>query len=173
MKSLFLLTAALALTVVLLPSRVWAHGAGKSFEKTVGEYTVEMEYEALELQADESVRLSFAIAKKDAAASVEFTDAWVRITQGTEAVFAGDIHNPEFGKVGATVVFPEGGDYEVSVRFQNKDQTLAEASFPVTVAASTEQNQSNRASQPYSWLVGGILGLVAGYSLSFLKKRKS
>ena len=169
------LAIALILTIAVpsITQFVSAHGLGQSIEKTIGDYTVEVEYEAPELQAEEPVRLDFKISKKDMPGSVEFTDTWVRIAQGTETIFVGSIHNPEFGKAGMTFTFPESVNYELSVRFQNKDQTLAEASFPLTVAAGEKQANSTRTSQPYSALITGIIGLALGYGLSFLMKRKA
>ncbi|TSC74434.1 MAG: hypothetical protein G01um101433_1062 [Parcubacteria group bacterium Gr01-1014_33] len=133
---------------------------------------MEVEYEALELQAEEPVRLDFAISKKDSPGSVEFTDAWVRITEGTETLFAGGIHNPEFGKAGFTFPFPRRGNYELSVRFQNKDKALTEASFPLAVTASEEQPRPSSALPIYPVLIGGVIGLAAGCALSYLQKRK-
>lgn len=152
-----------------------AHGFGQVLERTAGEYTVQFEYEALELQADESVRLDFAITKKDPSESVEFTDIWVRIAQGNETVFTGSILNPEFGRAGMIFTFPENGEYELSVRFQNKDKTLAEASFPLSVVPSmgNERKSGGGLASSAGWLLGGLIGLGVGFLLSFLAKKRS
>jgi hypothetical protein len=97
----------------------------------------------------------------------------VRITAGARTVFAGGIHNPKLGGSGMVYTFPKAGEYALSVRFQNNDDIVAEAEFPLTV----EQNPNNAGSSggvsiPVLVLIltGGLLGGFLFRTLSRNKK---
>lgn len=170
-KYLYILPLVMMLGMAPSQKLIQAHGLGQSLTKTVGDYTIEVEYEALKLQADESVRLDFSITKKDTKEEVQFTDIWVRIAQGNKTVFAGALAKANFGKPGMTYTFPEAGEYELSVRFQNADKTVAEAPFQLRVERATA-GKTKQKKLPSQLIVGAIIGLVIGFSLSFLTKRQ-
>ncbi len=110
----------------------YAHVNGVSYEKTKDGYQIDAGYGAPAPAVGESLLMDFRLRRdgKD----VLFTDTWVKITAENGAVvFASGIHNSEFGGPRISYVFPREGKYEVSMRFENKDETLVEDSFPVTV----------------------------------------
>src|SRR5689334_16330705 len=121
------------------------HGLGLTFLKDAGDYSIDLDADVLALQANQSIRFSFSILSKNEAPPPEFTDAWVRIApkDGFGTVFAGDLHNPEFGLTGMTFIFPQGGEYELSVRFQKDGEKVTEdVVFPLTVENDTNASQN-------------------------------
>lgn len=156
----------LAVAIFVTPVFALAHGSGKTLEKAVGDFVVDVEYEAPELRAGEPVRFSFNIWNKDRTRSLEFSDVWVKIVpQKRNAIFAGDVHNPELGSAGFTHTFPKDGPYELTVRFQkNGEQLTDETSFPLTVLAN-ETEKSSR-----NWddaLIGMFVGMVIAVTITF------
>lgn len=166
---LSVITAAFLISGTVSP--VYGHGdEGLEFEKVVGGYTVDVDADALVLQADQPVRFSFNIEAQEQ--EVEFTDVWVRITPkgsfGT--VFAGDIRKSELGATGMTFTFPHGGEYELSVRFQNNGERIAdEASFPLVV-----ENSPNDSKTIFTrdLLIGLFLGTLIAFAAGFFLKKK-
>lgn len=166
----------LLLTIALLAaiaSVTHGHGFGQTLEKAIGDFVIDVDYDALELRAGEPARFNFNIWNKDRTQPSEFTDVWVRIApQNTQGVvFAGSVHNPEFGFAGFTYTFPRSGFYELAVRFQKNGEQLAEeVSFPLTVTAGETQEGSR------NWrdvILGIVIGLIIGFSLAlaFFKRK--
>lgn len=155
---------------MLSPAIGKAHGIGASIEKVVGEHTIDIGYNPSEVEAGEQIRFDFDLLKKDGGVP-PFTDVWVRITSKDRGIaFAGGLHKPEFGLIRMTYVFPQSGEHELSVRFQNGEETLAEASFPLSVAGSlADAKPSIQLSSQLT--VGALIGLVIGFFLSGLLKR--
>ncbi|MCP6719991.1 MAG: hypothetical protein KJI72_01515 [Patescibacteria group bacterium] len=149
---------------------VRAHGVGESLEKVVGEYLVDIGYDAFELRAKESVRFDFSLWTSDQSEEIPFTDIWLRISQNNKAVLAGGIQNPRFGKAGVTYAFPEKGEYTLFVRFQNGDESLVETSFPLAVEEGNE-SASNTSPVSKELLIGVGVGLVIGSLITFLLRR--
>lgn len=177
MKTFSLSLASILLLVAMsVPYSALAHGEGQSVEKTVGEYTVKLEYEAFELQAGESTRLDFEMMRGENKEDIPFSNVWVRITQGNKTIFAGGIAKSDFAKTGVTYTFPESGDYELSARFQNdKGESIVEAAFPLKIAQATTED-AQKQDIPFSpqLLLGIFIGLIVGYALSlFIKGRTS
>lgn len=164
-----------SLLVLSFVSYAQAHGIGQSVEKQVGDYTIDIGYDSLtpEVPADAAVRFDFALWNKDKTEPVDFTTVWVRIAplQGEGILFAGYLGQPDFGPTGISYVFARGGTYEVTARFTNKDKTLAETSFPLTVQNSAASQASNAPLSRNIW-ISGLAGLVIGASFSFLFRRK-
>lgn len=171
---LAVLTISLFLGVLFYPAiPVRAHEAGKSLEKVVGEYLVDIGYDVLdELRAKESIRFDFSLWTSDRNEEIPFTDIWLRISQNNKAVFAGGIQNPRFGLAGITYAFPDKGEYTLFIRFQNGDESLVEASFPLTVEKGNE-SASNASPVSKELLIGVGIGLVVGSLITFLLRRRT
>lgn len=139
---------------------VFAHGTGESLEKVVGDYVVDVGYDSFNPKAFESIRFDFQLLANGNKESVPFTDTWVRIMDGNNLLFAGWLAKPTFGLTGMSYAFPKGGIYEITVRFQNDDTTVAETSFPFSVI---EKEQKSRFSKEVflGLLIGLIVGVVA------------
>jgi hypothetical protein len=125
--------------VLFLPAFfVSGHGTGQSLERAVGDYVVDVGYDSFEPRALESIRFDFQIFLSESREPAPFTDTWVRVMEGDNLLFAGFLAKPIFGLTGMSYAFPAGGIYEVTVRFQNDDTTVAEASFPFPVAEKSK-----------------------------------
>ena len=139
---------------------VHAHGTGQSLEKVVGEYLIDVGYDVLgALKPDESVRLDFNVFLNETGEVISFTDIWVRIAEGNKTVFAGGIHKARFGSTGMTFTFPEDGEYELNIRFQNESDSIVETTFELSVEGS-DDNKRTEASGSFSFgiIVIGIMG---------------
>lgn len=171
MKKYSLVLPLVMVTVIFLASLTYGHGAGQALSSQVGDYTIDIDYESFtsEIYINESVRFSFQLWNKDKTEPVEFTGVFVsiKLQQGYNSVFSGQLGIPEFGGVGMSVVFPDPGSYELMARFINKDGTLAEAKFPLTVVGE-EKNGITR-NLFMAMFVGIIIGIVVGFF--FFKKR--
>ncbi len=166
------------ITVIIfsLAGMAQGHGSGQTLTQAVGNYILDLEYESLALRAQEPVRMNFSIRWADPAhkPDLEFTDAWVSIIEANTkggfdpTVFAAPIFKAKFGPTGMTYVFPAGGIYEVAVRFENGDKTIAESSFELTVAHTPQPMNAMTA------LLGGLAGLGIGVlGVYMLGKRKN
>jgi len=148
----------------------YGHGFGQSFEKVVDDYMIDVGIDTLDLVAGEPMRFDFVLWNKDRTETSEFTDAWVRIVPIDRGiVFAGNLHQPEFGSTGMTYVFPKAGDFELTVRFQNNGEPIVEASFPLRVGAGASESSGAFSKQ---LIMGLFLGFVAGASVVWFLRRK-
>lgn len=152
----------------LFVSTVLAHGDGASFEKEVGNYSIDIGYDPENPEAGEPARFDFKLFDKSSGAVVAFSDVWVRIEKEKNTVFATGIHNPEFGKAGLLYSFPEAGTYTIFARFENGDKTIVETSFDLDVINSSVVTGTPPFEQPLIW---GILGIMIGLFLSRVKRR--
>ncbi len=179
MKPIFAISA-LAL-LFLVPFSVFAHSAGASYEVTSQGYTVDIGYSVPAPQVDESVAFDFGLRKSGASedSNAPFDDVWVKIESNDtkSVVFASGIHNAEFGGPRISYVFPHAGEYTISARYENKDGSLAEASFPMTVVpAEGGQNAPNPLVQNVLFAVLGFLAGAGGvyfWGRSALRKMPS
>lgn len=160
MRRIFALLILVLLAAVALPA--YAHVNGVSYEKTKDGYQIDAGYGAPAPAVGESLLMDFRLRQEGK--DVPFTDTWVKITAENGAVvFASGIHNSEFGGPRISYVFPREGKYEVSMRFENNDQTLVEDSFPITVlpASGTGIVLFGMDSTPYLLIIVGIaLGVI-------------
>lgn len=154
----------IALFVLLTAAPALAHGDGASFETTIDGYFIDVGYSAPEPTSEDVVLFDFAIEREGT--PVAFDDVWVRIEQDGATVFAGGIHNAPFGGARLSYRFPGTGSYTVNVRFETDQGPLAEASFPMSVAASETADTS----LPY---VPALVGLLLGAGLTFAFMRRT
>lgn len=156
-----------------------ANGFGMVLDKQVGEYTVNVDYDALAgIFANEPVQFAFQLFNKDRTRPVDFNDVWVTITPSgtgsnyTPPVFSSGIATPHFAPAGMTFAFPKGGTYDLGVRFEKDEKVLAEATFPLT---ATEYSKGFKLTRDV--LVGAVSGLALGSFLwilftLFFKRKK-
>jgi len=110
-----------------------SHGTEASLEKEVGKYIVDIGYKPEEIKEKETEVFDFNLIDKTSKEEIVFTKVWVRISNNNESAFAGGLAKSSLAKTTLSLQFPESGEYEFSVRFQNEEETLAEASFPISV----------------------------------------
>lgn len=144
----------LLLTVFALP--VEAHESGESFESVIDGYTVDIGYTTAEPATDDVVAFDFQLEKEGKV--VPFSDVWVRIEDAQKVVvFAGGIHNSQYGGARMSYRFPEAGSYTMSVRYEQGEVALAQVSVPMTVTGAAATDASTNA-----MVIGTILALVVG-----------
>jgi hypothetical protein len=154
----------------LVPGTALAHGTGASLEKIVGEYRLDIGYNPTILEAQDPSIFDFDLLFDETGERAAFTDMWVRIVQGRKTVFASGIHKPDFGNTTMVYSFPEKGDYELTVRFQNEEEKIVEGSFLLEVQGRPEASGPGIS---FPWFAVGIfIGIVAGFLTSFAIRKK-
>ncbi|OGM97083.1 MAG: hypothetical protein A3B86_03030 [Candidatus Yanofskybacteria bacterium RIFCSPHIGHO2_02_FULL_38_22b] len=147
-----------------------AHGLGQSLEKEVNGYFIDVGYDAVDsIEAGVPIRFDFNLLTKDRLSTEDFTSVWVKIAPRDKGLsFAGFLHRPEFLLTGMSYTFQNAGQYEITVRFLDKeDKNLAEASFPLEVQGGDLEQQALLQA-----IGAGIGGLVLGAITAWLLKNK-
>jgi len=147
---------------------VWAHGESFSIEKEVDGYIIDIGQTPENITANESVRFAYDLLDNMTNEVVTYTDVWVRIQKDRKVIFASGIHQPKFGSTGMTFTFPESGEYELSVRFQNEGDSIVETSIPLTVVDNPEGGGK---SSPWLPLGTGVVGCILGFALAFMFRK--
>lgn len=149
--------------VLLFPAVTFAHAAGASVERLVGEYVLDIGYDPQYPNAGEPVRLDFSLYNKDKRTAVPFTSIFVRVEGSKGLLYAGSIHASEFGLTGFALYLPEPGSYTIQARFQDGDTTIVEGAIPLSVErGDVEPAQGTTYLVP---IVVALLALTAGYFL--------
>jgi hypothetical protein len=141
----------LASLALVVPGAASAHGSGITFTATTTAATgevrlIDVDYSDFTVYAGTFGRFDFKLfSDPERTEAVPFTDLWVRIEEErdggrSKVFFAGPIAKADFGGTGFSIVFPEAGEYLLSVRYNDAQggaigSTLAEAEFPLTVVA--------------------------------------
>lgn len=165
----FILTTAI---LIFFVGTVHGHGLGQSLEKEIGDYVIDVGYDASDkVYAGEAIRFDFNLWKKNRTDVADFDHIWLRIAPKEEGIlFAGFLYRPEFLLTGMSYAFAEAGQYELTVRFLDKDdKNLAEASFPID-AVSEEAPFASLMS--VGTLAGFLFGALVGAGIVFLTTRK-
>jgi hypothetical protein len=160
----------LYIILLLFPIMLFAHGSGASLEKEVGNYFIDIGYEPAEIVAGDSLRFDFGIFTGSDKSEVLFSDIWVNISKENKTVFATGVHRQDLGTTGLTMVFPEGGEYVLDVRFQNKGESIAQTTFSIDVLES--ENDSGTAKSIYSSYFGLIASFVFGIGVAYFGLRR-
>ncbi|MDP3779454.1 MAG: hypothetical protein Q8R30_05435 [bacterium] len=133
-----------AMFCILITSTAKANGFGITLDKAVGDYIVNVDYDALSgIYSGDPVQFAFQLFNKDRSDQPEFEDVWVSITPTgrgdlfPQPVFDGGLMGSAFPPSGMTFVFPYPGSYTLNIRYEKEYKTLAEASFPLEVEAGS------------------------------------
>jgi len=149
-----------------------AHGTGATTQQLVGEYTISIDFSPTVLDAGSPATFAFELERTETNEFIDFTDIWVRVVQGHKTFFATGVHKPQFGRTVMTYTFPDAGEYEIFVRFQNVAEPLAETSFPVIIEeAESEEGSSRNPFTLLSLVFAGVFGLLVGSLATFLFKK--
>ncbi len=178
----------LALGVVFFlsnPESVFAHGeAGMTFTSTTTEgRIVDVDYGDTYIEADRIGRFDFGLFEDGARQKqVNFTDMWVRIRHDDgsrvgKLLFAGPVAKQEFGGNGFSFVFPEGGAYTLSVRYNDADkdkfgETVAEAEFELDVLRNPDDDKFGFGMEFWVGLIGGLFMAVVGLLPILMRQKK-
>ncbi len=175
--SLIIITFSLVFT-----STVSANGFGMTLDKVVGDYTANVDYDAVSgIFTGQPVQFAFQLFNKDRSRPVDFTDVWVTITpKGTNnndgyvpPIFDGGIIGSGFPPAGMTFTFLAGGTYDLQLRFDKDDKTLAEATFPLKVEGGEGKTLVVNSNNARNSLGGGVVGLILGAIIVWFFKRKN
>ncbi len=161
----------LFLSFFILPVIVFGHGTGGTFEEVVGGYKVDVGYEPENVLSGESLRLDFDLYDLQDK-EVEFTEVWVNVSQENKTVFAGEINRSFIGGAGMTIVLSNPGEYKVSVRYENGDKSIVEASFPLLVENSDAIKDDSEFSGSKISYIFGLAGLILGFGLKYIIDKK-
>lgn len=180
----------LIVATVSSPEQTMAHGEeGLTFSATStteggAPYIVDVDYSDLVIEAERIGRFDFNLfLDQERTKPVEFTDMWVRITRNDgergRTVFAGGVAKQQFGGNGFSYVFAEGGQYTLSVRYNDANidkfgETVAEAEFSLDVLRSDDEDTFKFDSMEF-WvgLIGGLFTALLGVLPLLLGRRKS
>ncbi|MDA1337264.1 MAG: hypothetical protein O3C23_00640 [bacterium] len=147
---------------------VSAHSTGVSLEKTIDEYRVDIGQNPPVLETENPAVFDFDLVFEKTGERAEFSDIWVRIVQGKKTVFASGINKPDFGNTTMVYTFPQGGEYELNVRFQKAGEKIVEASFPLAIEGVTTDSGFNLP----LLLLGFFIGTICGFLVSFILLKK-
>jgi len=183
-KKYIIFTIAITLALVALsPSSAEAHGEEVlTFTATTTDGSiVDIDYTGLMIEAGVSGSFIFNLFSDETRTTeAPFKDLWVRIIEddGTEwgrTIFAGPVSKPEFGGQGFLYIFPKGGEYRLSIRY-NRDSVVGSneesisAEIPLTVYRSTAEEEFSFNTEFLVGLSAGILGTLT-LGIPFLRRR--
>ena len=165
-----LMRAFLFVTLLALPGILCAHGAGVSFEQVVGDYVVDVGYDPAQPVSGDRLIFDFNLLSPVTSTNVPFDYVWVRLEHQTRTLLATGIVHAEYGPTSLLFTVPRDvtGDLTVKVRYQQSDDTLAEATFQLPVA------EQRKVFKDFAPLIGAIAaGLAAGLAAAivFMKFR--
>ena len=150
-----------------------AHGIGLTVESQTPEgYTASLDVDTPVPYQNEAIRLDFEIFSAERK-PIEFTDIWVRIEQGENAVFAGPIARPQFGATGFSTTLPFSGEYTVFVRFNDDNTVITETQFTLFVEAAKSAGNGGGAlaMSVATFVIGVLCGFFAAQL--FMKRKVS
>lgn len=133
MKNIFWLT--LIFTSVFLPGSVQAHLEG-GVDIIVEQYTVDFGHTPENPQAGETTALAINVIDTTTGQVIDPAFVWLRISGPTGVIFAGNLAS-ELEHVNFSFVFPEAGDYDLTVRFPEITD-LEEVTLPLSVIANPD-----------------------------------
>lgn len=119
----------------------YAHGFGVTLDKAVGDYIVDVDYDAAGggIYAGNPIQFTFRLFNKDRSKQIEFSNVRVNITSTSENAFARPVFDggiaswSAFAPSSMTFAFPDAGSYTLTLRYHQGDITLVEAAFPFDV----------------------------------------
>jgi hypothetical protein len=157
----------LSFVLLSLPFGALAHSSGTFYETVVDGVHIDVGYSSAAPAVGEAVIFDFTL-DPDQPLVPRYTDVWVRVeSEDGSVVLATAVHNAEFGGPRMSYVFPRAGNFTISMRYENGNTTLAEASFPITVVPDTKSGGIPW----YAFLLGGIvIGAAGTYVYTHRKK---
>ena len=149
-----------------------ANGFGVTLDKVVGDYTTNVDYDAIDgIYSGYPVQFAFQLFNRDRTQPVAFSDVWVTITQigantYTPPVFDAGIVGSSLISPGMTFMFAKSGSYDMKIRFETGDKSIAEATFSLTVTDGGKSSATGRFSSDF--FRGGLSTLIIILAIEFL-----
>lgn len=161
-----------------------AHGFGVTLDRAVGDYIVNVDYDAVTgIYAGSPVQFAFELFNKDRSQQIEFSNVWVSITLAGKNTFArpvfdGGIVGSTFPPSSIIFAFPSAGSYTLTLRYEKADKTLAEATFPLDVLpGETTVGQGGFFHLNSDVFKGGLvviaLWVITGFGRRMLRKKEA
>lgn len=171
----------------MLPALTSAHGTGLTFTATVtGDngtpYYIDVDYTEEALVANALGRFDLKLfADESRTEAVAFTDVLIRISKANTAesrgvmLYSGSITKADIGATGFSFMFPESGEYMLTVTYHGIDEEsqsveLGEAAFLLEVHKSEGKRKFNFTRE--FWLgisFGFFISIVAMYLMKSKK----
>jgi hypothetical protein len=155
----------------VLPLCTSAHGLGLSWERQVGDHTVDIGYDPVPME-DTRLLLDFELwGDTEKTIAVEYDRIWVRMQIAGQTIFATGIGKAPLGPTTLLLLLPQGlsGEAEILVRYEKEGAVIAEALFPMTVAPMEQ-----KASESLPLLVLFVIGLTIGCgAMWYVLRRRS
>ncbi len=130
-------------TALCVPLILSAHGTGRSVEKQVGDYLLDIGYNTETIVTSKPVYFDFKLYQRGPSpGSAPFDDVWVRVAEGTTTLFASGIAYMSSGETGMIYTFDRAGTYTMSVRYERGETALAETTFALDVVPETTTSSS-------------------------------
>lgn len=156
---LFLLFFAFSLQ--LFTKNAHSHGEGEEIILEKDGYKIDVGYSPEILYVNSPASFDFRISKGEE--KIEFTDVWVRVSQGPKTFFASGIYNQNLGGSTLIYTFPQEGEYVLNVRYQKNGENIVEGEFPITVlvdpALEVEESSPLFSTE---FILMGITALILG-----------
>jgi hypothetical protein len=149
--------------LLLNTSQASAHTAGQSFEKTVGDYLVDIGYDALEVKEGQEIVLDMALIEKPGSLGWKYADydsVWLQISMEGQEPFRSVSPVGLPSPVMAKHTFEKAGDYQLAVRFLKGEEVLADAAFTLDVKGANEESFLSKAFSYFLFIV--FLAVVVG-----------
>lgn len=158
------------LFILIFVGAALGHGLEGGQSQVVGDYKVELGYDEELLAAGKAVPLTVKLESVKTGEGIEFSGVNFQISHaGGHAIFDALLAPTPLKNVEFTFTFPQAGSYNLSARFLKGGDTLAEATFPVTISGGMPAGE--RKFDGKSIAVGLIIGLIVGAAfLYFIKK---
>jgi len=161
--------ALLAVALLISPAHTMAHGSGVSYEERVGVYTVDIGYSSAAPEVGESTTFNFELLEEEK--SADFSNVWVKIDSDSgETIFAGGLHNAEFGGPRMSYTFPSTGVYTISANYSDDSSVVATSSFPLTVVEGKSVAKKSFPPEVMA-VVTGVVGALLGIFATLLYRK--
>jgi hypothetical protein len=180
MKSFFFTIIGIVSATLLFVQQGEAHGTHFSIEKEVDGNTVELSYDNLEINTSESFDFHTALMKGIGTSEWDFVPydrTEFEMQQSGKTLYTKTFYSDRLGFGGYT--FPDGGNYDLLIRFKSGSVLVLETSFPIQVkdtGPAIEYGRKKKSSRfGTSAIIGtsliGLLAIAAGGY--FLYRHKS
>jgi hypothetical protein len=149
------------LIVFVIAGAAFANGlGGERLERVVGDQIVDIGTDQTATPvAGEPIQFDFNLIKSDTREPITNTNVTVDIEHNGKTMVNSDIiMEPPLTLLVYT--FPEGGSYTLKTTFYDGNNTLATASFPLTISGSTV---TTRVLYIAALFISILLGLMGGY----------
>lgn len=147
----------LLITLISLPI-TYGHLDGGT-DKTIDDYIIDFGFSPEQPKVTDKVTLAFNLVNATTEEVIEPTSVWIRISSPEEVVFAGTFH-PEAKHIAFTYIFPEANDYEILARFKDKDKTIVETNFQLTVTDSISNKTEFSTGYKFTFIFG-IINIIS------------